>query len=107
MSKERLPFWRTKVVESALLLNLGLFAAGGLTGRLLGWESWTPFSSAMLWLGIVFLLIGLVSALFAPKPEPRPDGRRPRVIPPGDSLMLLMLLSGLLAISLGLFLRRL
>lgn len=107
MDKEKLPFWRTKVVESAVLLNAGLFAAGGLTNRLLGWESWTPFSAAMIWIGIVALVVGLGSALFAPRPERGPDGRRPRVMPAGDWLMLLMLLSGLLSIMLGLVLRRL
>jgi hypothetical protein len=107
MDKEKLHFWRTKVVESAVLLNAGLFAVGGLTGRLLGWESWRPFSSAMIWIGIVAMAIGLASALFAPKPEPPGDGQRPRVMPLGDGIMLLMLLSGLLAIALGLFLRRL
>lgn len=107
MEQEKLPFWRRKVVETAVLLNAGLFALGGLTGRLLGWESWARFSSAMIWIGIFALGVGLASALLAPGPEPRADGQRPHVTPLGDGIMLLMLLSGLLAITVGLFLRRL
>jgi hypothetical protein len=105
--KKRLPFWRTKLLETALLLDGGMLAVVGAVGWLLGWEGWRPFGTALLWVGIGTLIIGLASALLAPGPHETGRSRlRPRIVPLGDSIMWLMLVSGIVAIALGLALRR-
>jgi hypothetical protein len=105
--KKRLPVWRTKLLETALLLDGGMLAVVGMVGWLLGWEGWRPFGTALIWVGTGTLVIGLLSALFVPGPEESGRRRlRPRIPPLGDSIMWLLLVSGIVAIALGLTLRR-
>lgn len=103
MEEEKAPFWRTKLVETAILLDGALLLLVVTTGWLLGWQGWRLHGTALIWAGIAAVVSGVISALFAPGPEGR---RRPRIPPPGDSIMWLLLLSGVVAIVVGMALRR-
>lgn len=104
MDEKKVPFWRTKLLETALLFDGGIIAVVGLTGWLMGWEGWRPFGTALMWIGIATLVAGVISALFAPGREGR---RRPKIPPLGDAIMWLMLLAGIMATVVGMALRRL